>query len=79
MVMENLTAVAVIIGIVRGITLGLEKTKFPVTSLVGFVLALATGIVLGLFHYFGLDVPTGIVSALVATGVYQTAKKIGGQ
>lgn len=77
--MENITAVAVIIGVVRGITLGLAKTKFQATSLVSFVLALITGIVLGLLGYFGLNVQTGIISALVATGVYQTAKKVGGQ
>jgi len=77
--MENITAVAVIIGIVRGIILGLEKTKFPVTSLVGFILSLAVGVGLGLLGYFGLNVETGIVSALVATGTYQVAKKIGGK
>lgn len=77
--MENLTAVAVIIGVVRGLTLGLDQTKFKVTSIVGFVLALVTGVVLGLLHYFGLTVETGVISALIATGVYQTAKKVGGQ
>ncbi len=77
--MENLTAVAVIIGVVRGLTLGLDQTKFKVTSIIGFVLALVTGVVLGLLHYFGLTVETGVISALVATGVYQTAKKVGGQ
>lgn len=77
--MENLTAVAVIIGVVRGVTLALAQTKFPLSSLVGFVLALVTGVVLGLLHYFGLTVETGIVAALTATGVYQVAKKVGGQ
>ena len=77
--MENLTAVAVIIGVVRGVTLGLDQTKFKVTSLIGFFFAVLTGVVLGLLGYFGLDVQTGIISALVATGVYQTAKKVGGQ
>jgi len=77
--MEELSAVAVIIGIVRGVTLALDKTKFPMSSLVGFVLSLITGIVLGLMHYFGLTVETGIVAALTATGVYQVAKKVGGQ
>lgn len=76
--MENITAVAVIIGIVRGITLGLDQTKFKATSLVSFGLAVLTGVVLGFFGYFGLDVQTGIISALVATGTYQVAKKIGG-
>lgn len=78
--MENLTAVAVIIGVVRGVTLGLEKLDFVrLSSLLGFVLAVVTGIVLGLLGFFGLNVETGVISALVATGVYQTAKKVGGQ
>ena len=77
--MENITAVAVIIGVVRGVILGLEQfSKVNVTSLVGFLLALATGVVLGFLGYFGLNVESGIISALVATGVYQTAKKVGG-
>jgi len=78
--MDNLTAVAVIIGVVRGVTLGLEKLDFvKLSSLLGFVLAVVTGIVLGLLGLFGLNVETGVISALVATGVYQTAKKIGGK
>ena len=78
--MENITAVAVIIGIVRGVTLGLEKLDFvKMSSLLGFVLALITGVVLGLLGFFGLTVESGVISALVATGVYQTAKKVGGQ
>ena len=79
--MENITAVAVIIGIVRGLILGLEQLapKVNVTSLVGFALALGSGVVLGFLGYFGLNVESGIISALVATGVYQTAKKVGGQ
>lgn len=77
--MENLSAAAVIIGVVRGITLGLEQTSIKMTSLIGFILAVVTGVVLGLLGYFGLTVETGIVTALIATGVYQTAKKVGGQ
>lgn len=78
--MENLQAVAVIIGVVKGITEVLKQfTSVELTSLIGFGLALLTGVVLGFLGYFGLTVETGIVSALVATGVYQTAKKVGGQ
>ena len=77
--MENITAAAVIIGVVRGVTLGLSEVHVKVSSLIGFILAVATGVVLGLLGYFGLDVQTGIVTALIATGVYQTAKKVGGQ
>ena len=77
--MENITAVAVIIGVVRGVTLGLERLDFvKMSSLLGFVLAIVTGVVLGLLGFFGLTVESGVISALVATGVYQTAKKVGG-
>lgn len=75
----NIVAVAVIIGVVRGIVLGLEQAGVKTTSLIGFFLALATGVVLALLGYFGLTVETGIVSALIATGTYQVAKKVGGQ
>ena len=74
----NITAVAVIIGIVRGVTLGLEQLNVKTTSLIAFCLAVGTGIVLALLNLFGLTIETGIVSSLVATGTYQVAKKIGG-
>lgn len=77
--MENLTAVAVIVGVVRGVTLGLEQFNVKTTSLIGFLLAVVTGVVLGVVGLFGLTLESGIVSALVATGVYQVAKKVGGQ
>ena len=76
--MENITAVAVIIGVVRGVTLALEQAKITTSSIVGFGLSLVAGIVLGLGGYFGLNVETGIISALVASGTYQIAKKVGG-
>ena len=77
--MENLTSVAVIIGVVKGITTALgEFTSVKISSVVGVVLAVATGVVLGLLGYFGLTVETGIVAGLTATGVYQVAKKVGG-
>lgn len=77
--MENITAAAVIIGVVRGVVLGLGQMNVKVTSLIGFILALIAGVVLGFLGYFGLNVETGIVTALIATGVYQTAKKVGGE
>lgn len=77
--MENITAAAVIIGVVRGVVLGFGQMNVKVTSLIGFILALIAGVVLGFLGYFGLNVETGIVTALIATGVYQTAKKVGGE
>lgn len=76
----NLIAIGVIIGVVRGINVSLQEfTKVNVTSTLGFVLSLATGIILGILGYFGLTIETGIISALAATGTYQIAKKIGGE
>ena len=72
--MENFNAIAVIIGVVKGISLGVPQ----ITSLQAFLLSLVLGIVLGLLNYFGLTVETGIVASLSATGLYQVAKKIGG-
>jgi len=75
----NLVAIAVIIGIVKGIVSVLQTyTSVDVNTVFGVLLALVVGIVLGFFHVFGLSVETGIVSALVGTGTYQLAKKVGG-
>lgn len=75
----NVVAVTVIIGVVRGVVLTLEQfTKVNVNSILGFGLSLLVGVVLGFLGYFGLNIETGIISSLVATGLYQTAKKIGG-
>ena len=75
----NLVAIAVIIGIVKGIVSVLQTyTSVDVNTVFGVLLALAVGIILGVFHVFGLSVETGIVSALVGTGTYQLAKKVGG-
>lgn len=74
----NVVAVTVIIGVVRGFILTLEQfTKVNVNSILGFGLSLLVGIVLGSLGYFGLNIETGIISALVATGTYQLAKKVG--
>jgi len=74
----NIAAVAVIIGTVRGVILGLEQLNVKTTSLIGFLLALGVGIVLALLSLFGLTVETGIVAGLTAAGTYQIAKKVGG-
>jgi len=76
----NIVAVAAIIGIVKGIVSVLQVyTEVDVNTVFGVLLALVIGIILGFFHVFGLTIETGIVSALVGTGTYQLAKKVGGQ
>lgn len=71
----NITAVAVLVGIVRGATLALPQ----INSGQAFALSLVAGVILGFLHYFGLTVETGIIASLTASGVYQVAKKVGGK
>lgn len=74
--MENLQAMAVIIGIVNGIRLAKEKDK---TGFILFICALVIGILLGLLQLFGLNLETGIVVALASSGLYRVGEKFGGQ
>lgn len=75
--MENLVAGAVIIGIVNGIRL-MPQTKFVFTSFHAFGLALLLGVVFGFIGYFDLTIESGIITALATSGLYQVAKKVGG-
>ena len=79
--MENLQAVAVIIGIVNGVRLlqeGNESTPKSYWGFVLFLVALIVGIILGLMHMFGLTVEMGIVAALASSGLYRVGEKVGG-
>lgn len=67
---------AVIIGIVRGLTL-IPQSQFKIDGFVAFLISLSLGVLFGLFNQFGLNLETGIITALSATGVYQIAKKVG--
>lgn len=72
--MENVQAIAVIIGIVNGVQLFETNRK----GFIYFVIALVTGIVLGLIGFFGLNLESGIVTALASSGLYKVAQKVGG-
>lgn len=74
--MENLQALAVIIGVVNGVRLLKEKDRW---GFIFFVVALVVGVGMGLVHYFGLTVETGIVAALASSGLYRVGEKVGGQ
>lgn len=74
--MDNLQAVAVIIGLVNGVRLAQSEDKF---GFVLFVIALTCGVVLGLLHLFGLTLETGIVAALASSGLYRLGEKVGGK
>lgn len=73
--MDNLTAGAIIIGLVNGVRLASDK----VTPFIAFLISLGAGLVFGAFHLFGLTVETGIAVALASSGLYQVAKKVGGK
>lgn len=73
--MDNLQAMAAIIGLVNGIRLFEENKR----SFVYFIIAVVTGLVFGYLHFFGLTVESGLVAALASSGVYKVAQKVGGQ
>ena len=75
--MESVTAGAVIVGIVNGVRL-IPQKYFEVNSFVGFLLSLALGLGFGFLGFFGLNLETGVITALAASGLYQFAKKVGG-
>jgi len=78
--MENLQALAVIIGIVNGVRLLKEaQISKDYWGFILFVIALVVGIGLGLLNMFGLNVELGIVAALASSGLYRTAEKVGGK
>ena len=73
--MENVQAIAVIIGVING--LQLFRTNRD-----GFILFCVTvllGVGFGIAHLFGLTIETGIVAALASSGLYKVASKVGGQ
>lgn len=72
--MDNLQAGAVLIGVVNGVRLLYPK----LTSGQSFLLNLACGLGMGYAHLFGLNLETGLVTALMSSGLYQVAKKVGG-
>lgn len=80
--MENLQAIAVVIGIVNGIRLlkeGMDKSPKTYWGFIFFAITLAVGIILGFLHLFGMTVESGIVIALASSGLYRVGEKVGGQ
>ena len=72
----NLQAMAVVVGLVNGIRLAQEKSKW---GLIFFGSALVFGVGFGLLGLFGLNLETGIVVALASSGLYRIGEKIGGK
>lgn len=80
--MDNLQAIAVVIGIVNGVRLlkeGNESNPKNYWGFVLFVIALLVGVGLGLLHYFSLTPETGIIVALASSGLYRVGEKFGGK
>ncbi len=79
--MENLQAVAVIIGLVNGVRLLKEGNESNPKNYWGFILfclALVAGLIFGAFGMFGLTVEAGIVASLASSGLYRVGEKVGG-
>lgn len=75
--MENVVAVAVIIGFVSGVQYAYKKQWESFTY---FLVAMVAGVVFGSVRYFGLEgVESGLVAALSSAGLYKVAKKVGGE
>ena len=73
--LDNLQAMAVVIGIVNGIRLAREADKW---GLILFGCAMVVGVLFGLLGLFGLNIETGIVVALASSGLYRVGEKVGG-
>lgn len=70
----NVTALAVIIGIVNGIAL-LDIPQ--ISSFVKFLIALAIGMIFGVFGVFGLTIETGLIVGLASSGLYKLTQNLG--
>jgi hypothetical protein len=79
--MDNLQAIAVIIGVVNGVRLFKEGNDVTPKNYWGFALfliSLILGVGFGFAHMFGLTVESGIVVALASSGLYRVGEKVGG-
>lgn len=71
-------AATVIVGFVNGVRLAANFRKDPWPFIL-FLCGLGAGILFGFLHYYGLTIESGIAVAIGGSGVYQIAKKVGGQ
>lgn len=75
--MENVAALAAIIGVVNGLRLFQQPDK---SGFVLFLCAIGAGLLFGAMHWFGLTgLEAGLVAALASSGLYRVAEKIGHQ
>lgn len=69
--MDTAIAAGAIIGLVNGVSLLKEKNYWGFAL---FLIALIAGVGFGVLGYFGLDVQTGILTALTSSGLYKLAQ-----
>ena len=74
--MENLQAIAALIGLVNGGRLFLQADK---TGFYLFCAAVVLGLLFGALQWFGLTLESGLIAALASSGLYQVAAKVGGR
>ena len=74
--MENVEAIAAIIGIVNGLRLLKDNDRW---GFILFIAAVIAGLIFGFLGWFGLNIQGGFIAALASSGVYQVAKRAGGQ
>lgn len=73
--MDNLPAIAAIIGFVNGCRLfQTDRAGFAY-----FLIALIAGLLAGWMHLFGLTVEMGLLAGLASSGLYRVGQKVGGQ
>ncbi len=80
--MDNLQAIAVVIGFVNGLRLlkeGFDSTPHNFWGFIFFVAALVVGVGFGFLHLFGLTPEAGIIVALASSGLYRVGEKVGGR
>ena len=69
--MDTAIGAGAIIGVVNGVALLKEKNYWGFAL---FLLAVICGVLFGALGYFGLDIQSGILTALASSGVYKLAQ-----
>lgn len=77
--MDNVQAGLVVVGLVNGVRLWFDVNDTGHKSFILFAVALVAGLLLGLLHFYGLTVETGLLVAIGSSGAYQIASKVGGK
>lgn len=81
--MENVTAALAIIGLVNGFRLlkeGMDSAPHNYWGFIFFVLAMLSGMLFGVLHWFGLaTLEAGFLAGLASSGLYRVGEKVSGK